>query len=208
MTRFHHIWSRQSHCESGRGQQRLPEPPLPPSPLPLFWLNSSRMERPSMSVLLRLSRASVASFTVSNSTKANLRRRFRFRCCFFGAGGGGDAHEDSPLRSPVSLRNPDGSGLLKGGLEDVLRGAEGQVVDDQRFAGWTRRCWKEQVSDEQNRYRLPQPNTTGPVSLPDTLAPFWLFSPTKSIMMDRPWTSAPWASSSIFSASASVLNSM
>lgn len=49
--------------------------------------------------------------------------------------------------------------------------------------------------------------TKCPKSLPATLAPFWLFSPTKSIMMDLPCTSVPWASSSIFSASASVLNS-
>lgn len=45
-------------------------------------------------------------------------------------------------------------------------------------------------------------------SLPETFAPFWLFSPTKSTIIDLPCTSAPCASSSIFSASASVLNSM
>lgn len=45
-------------------------------------------------------------------------------------------------------------------------------------------------------------------NVPAAFPPFWLFSPTKSTMMDLPCTSIPWASSSIFSASASDLNSM
>lgn len=52
----------------------LPELPLPPSLPRLFcWLYSSRIERPSMSVLLRFSSASFASSVLSNSTKAKLK---------------------------------------------------------------------------------------------------------------------------------------
>lgn len=55
----------------------VPEFPLPPSPRLLFWLYSSRIDRPSMSVLLRFSNASLASSVLSNSTKAKLKRRRR-----------------------------------------------------------------------------------------------------------------------------------
>lgn len=57
----------------------LPEFPLPPSPLPLFWLYSRRIDRPSMSVLLRFSRASLASSVLSNSTKAKLKKEANVR---------------------------------------------------------------------------------------------------------------------------------
>lgn len=54
----------------------LPEFPLPPAlSRPLCWLYSSRIERPSMSELLRFSSASFASSVVSNSTKAKLKTR-------------------------------------------------------------------------------------------------------------------------------------